>query len=106
MSRQLVWRVKMHTVIRTYSGPGAKELFDLVETRKADVERVIRAVPGFASYVLARTDDGGISVTTCETEAGTDESMRVASEWIRENASSISASPPKVTEAKVILLLE
>jgi hypothetical protein len=63
-------------------------------------------VPGFASYILARTEDGGISVTTCANETGTDESVRLAAEWIRENASNISASPPRVTEAEVILLLE
>ena len=28
----------MHAVIRTYSGEGAKELFDLPETRKSEVE--------------------------------------------------------------------
>ena len=29
----------MHAVIRTYAGESAKELFDLLEQRKADVER-------------------------------------------------------------------
>ena len=28
----------MHAVVRTYSGAGAKQLFDLLEQRKADVE--------------------------------------------------------------------
>ena len=28
----------MHAVIRTYSGQGAKELFDLLEKRKAEAE--------------------------------------------------------------------
>ena len=30
----------MHAVIRTYSGKGAKELFDVLEKRKADVEKL------------------------------------------------------------------
>jgi hypothetical protein len=29
---------KMYAVVRTYSGPGAKELFHLLEERKAEVE--------------------------------------------------------------------
>ena len=56
----------MHAVVRTYSGEGAKELFDLLEKRKSDVESLIRTVKGFVSYSLVRTADGGISVTVCQ----------------------------------------
>ncbi len=49
----------MHAVVRTYSGQGAKELFDLIEQRKAEVESLIRSVSGFHAYTLFRTDDGG-----------------------------------------------
>ena len=44
----------MYAVVRTYSGPGAKELFDLLERRKTEVEAVIRSVPGLVSYTLVR----------------------------------------------------
>lgn len=40
----------MHVVIRSYSGQGASELFDLLGQREEDVRSVIRAVPGFVSY--------------------------------------------------------
>ena len=43
----------MHTVVRTYSGKGAAELFDLLEKRKADVEREMRAVKGFVRKLAA-----------------------------------------------------
>ena len=50
----------MYAVVRTYSGAGAKELFTLLEQRKAEVEAVMRAVPGLVSYTLVRSaeDDG------------------------------------------------
>ncbi len=48
----------MHAVIRTYSGKGAKELFDVLEKSKADVEKLIRSVKGFVSYSLVRTAGG------------------------------------------------
>jgi hypothetical protein len=60
----------MHAVVRNYSGAGAKELFDLLEQRKADVEAVIRKVPGLMSYTLLRSDSGGVSVTVCKDKAG------------------------------------
>jgi hypothetical protein len=96
----------MHAVIRTYSGPAAKRLFDLLEERKRDVESIIRPVKGFVSYSLLRTADGGASVTVCQDKTGTDESLRVAREWIQKNASSISAGAPAVSEGSVILQLK
>jgi hypothetical protein len=96
----------MHAVIRTYSGPPAKKLFDLLEERKREVESIIRPVKGFVSYSLLRTADGGASVTVCQDKAGTDESLRVARDWIQKNASSINASAPAVSEGSVILQLK
>ena len=68
----------MEAVIRTYSGKGAKELFDLLQKRTAEVERLLRPVKGFVSYTLARSGDGGFSVTVCQDKAGVNESSAVA----------------------------
>ncbi len=92
----------MHAVIRTYSGSGAKDLFDVLEQRKSEVESLMRAVKGFGSYLLIRTGDGGISVTVCQDKAGTDDSVRKAKDWIGKNASNIGASAPQVSEGPVI----
>jgi len=93
----------MHAVIRTYSGPGAKELFDLLEKKKPDVENVIKDVKGFVSYSLIRTATGGVSVTVCKTKAGTDDSTKVARNWIVENALKTKAAAPTISEGAVIL---
>jgi hypothetical protein len=96
----------MHAVIRTFSGPGAKRLLDLLEARKGEVESLIRPVRGFVSYSLMRTPDGGASVTVCQDKAGTDESSRLAREWIGKNASDIGVGPPAVLEGPIILQLK
>lgn len=95
----------MYAVVRNYSGSGAKELFDLLEERKAEVESIIRAVTGFVAYSLVRTDDGGVTMTICQDKAGTDESLQVARDWIKENAADLGASPPSVSEGSVVLHL-
>jgi hypothetical protein len=97
-----------HTVIRTYSGNGAKELIDLLEQRKSDVESLMRSVKGFASYTLVRTSDGGFSVTVCQDKAGTDESVQKAREWTDKNGANTgaSASAPTVSEGSAILHLK
>ena len=95
----------MHAVVRNYSGTGAKELFDLLEERKGEVESLIRSVTGFVSYSLIRTGDGGISVTVCQDKAGTDESLQLARNWIQENAADLDTSAPTVSEGSVIVQL-
>lgn len=95
----------MHAVIRTYSGPGATELFDLLEKRKSEVETLMRPIDGFVSYHLVRTAGGGTSVTVCQNKAGTDESLRRARQWIATNASDIQANEPIVSEGPVIVHL-
>jgi len=71
----------MYGVLRSYSGNGAKKLASLLEERKAEVEAVIRGVPGLISWGL-------ISVT-------------IARDWIKKNASDISAPAPTITEGPV-----
>jgi restriction endonuclease Mrr len=92
----------MYVVVRQYAGEGASQLFDELANRRAEVEEIIRGVSGFVSYTLARTGDGGVSVTVCQDKAGTDESMQVAASWIKENM-SIKVAPPTVSEGETIL---
>lgn len=92
----------MRTVLRRYSGMGAKELFDLLEKRKAEVEEWMGSVKGLVTYTLVHTGDGGFSVTVCQDKTGIDEGVQRAKEWIAKNAGSIGAAAPEVTEGTVI----
>ena len=96
----------MHAVVRNYSGKGAKELFDVLEKNKAEVERLIRGVKGFVSYSMVRTADGGFSVSVYQDKTGTDESIRVARDWINKNAGKTGAAAPTISEGSVILQLK
>jgi hypothetical protein len=92
----------MYAVVRTYSGQGASELFDLLGQREEDVKALISGVPGFVSYAAVRTGDGGMTVTLCQDQEGTDESSRRAAEWVRENLTA-TANPPTMTEGNTVL---
>jgi hypothetical protein len=94
----------MHAVVRSYSGQGAGELFDVIEQNTGEIEDLIRAVPGFVSYTIFRTGVGGISVTVCMDKAGTDESSRVAAEWIKGHMTG-PIDPPTISEGSTILQL-
>jgi hypothetical protein len=92
----------MYAVVRSYSGEGASELFDLLAQREEDVKRVISGVPGFINYVAFRAEGGGegegggenwgpgggLTVTVCQDKAGADESTRRAADWVQENVTT------------------
>ena len=92
----------MHVVIRSYSGQGASELFDLLGQREEDVKTLITGVSGFVSYAAFRTDGGGVAVTVCQDKTGADESSRRAAEWVKENISA-TVDPPAITEGSTVL---
>jgi hypothetical protein len=96
----------MQTIIRTYSGKGAKELFNVLEKNSADVEKLLRSVKGFVGYTLARSGDGGFSVTVCQDKAGIDESAQKAKDWVAKNAGTTGVGAPKISEGSVILHLK
>lgn len=92
----------MHVVIRSYSGKGASELFDLAAEREEDLKTMISGVPGFVSFAAFRTEGGGVAVTVCQDKTGTDESSRRAAEWVKENVST-TVDPPAITEGSTFL---
>jgi hypothetical protein len=92
----------MYTVVRSYSGQGASEVFDLLEQRGEDVTSLIGGVPGFVSYAAFRSGDGGMTVTICQDKAGTDESSRRAADFVKENIST-TVNPPVITEGSTVL---
>lgn len=92
----------MYAMVRTYSGDGASELFDLIEQRQAEVKNLIGGVPGFISYAAVRTDDGGTTVTVCQDKQGTDESARRAAEFVKQNT-TVPGLAPDIAEGDAVL---
>jgi hypothetical protein len=92
----------MYAVVRTYSGQGASEVFDLVGERNEDVTTLLSGVPGFVSYAAIRSGDGGVTVTVCDDKAGADESSRRAAGFVTENLSA-AVDAPGITEGSTVL---
>jgi hypothetical protein len=90
----------MHVVVRRYKD---SKLMDELVARRADVEALIRGVPGFEAYYLLKSTDGGASITVCQDKAGTVESTRVAADWIRQNLPAFAGAPPEVTEGETAI---
>ncbi len=84
----------MHTVLRIYTGmPGVAPRF---VAARADLEKVLKAIPGFAGYRLIATADGIATVTICETKEGCDQSVEAAAAWIKTHMPELAPKPPQV----------
>jgi hypothetical protein len=92
----------MYVVVRKYSGPGASDVFDLIEQRSDEVRELIGGTPGFISYAAFREGDGGITVTSCQDKAGVDESSKRAAAWVGENVTA-TVDPPEIAEGSALL---
>jgi hypothetical protein len=90
----------MYVVLRRYAD---RTVLDAVAAHQADVEALLRGVPGFVAYYAVRAGAGGVTVTVCQDQAGTTESTRRAAEWVRQNVSAAAGSPPEVTEGETVI---
>ncbi|MDQ6649072.1 MAG: antibiotic biosynthesis monooxygenase [Actinomycetota bacterium] len=90
-----------YAVIRHYKG--SSDLIDELAKRSDDVEKLLRGIDGFQSYVLARSEEGGFSVSVYESREGADESITAAKKFVAEELSDIKASPPEVLQGEVTL---
>jgi hypothetical protein len=64
---------------------------------------LLEHVPGFVAYYWIDAGDGVMaSLSVFEDQAGADESVSVAHDWVRDNAATLIPNPPQVTEGHVV----
>jgi hypothetical protein len=90
----------MFTTIRIYRD--ASDFADALAARLHEIEPVLRRVPGFGSYTLARTQDGVASTTTCRDRRGVEESTRIVADWVKQNVSNVYVPQPEVFTGETI----
>jgi len=92
----------MYTVVRRYTR--ASELTDVLLQKQQEVMDLISNIPGFKAYYVFRTDWGDVAtITICEDKAGTDESIRRAALWVRNNLTAARTGAPEIIEGEIIL---
>src|SRR6478672_1860015 len=63
----------------------------------------LEKVAGFVAYYWIDAGDGVMaSLSVFEDQAGADESVETARNWVRENAATLIPNPPQVTEGNVV----
>jgi len=91
----------VHATVRIYSG--ANELADALVERRDEVKQLIGEIDGFKAYYLVRASDGATSISVYDTEAGAQESNRVAAAWVAENLPDLKIAAPQISAGEVAI---
>jgi hypothetical protein len=91
----------MYIVVRTWANAGA--LADAMQQHQQEVTDLIRGVPGFVAYYATRSGNTVTSVTVCDSQAGTQESTRLAGEWVKKNVTGASIGAPQIAEGETFV---
>lgn len=94
----------MHAILRRYEGVDQSRKDELTKRVGDTLLPRLSKLPGFGGYYLIDGGDGVMSsISFFESSAQSDESTRIASQWVRdEKLETALPNPPKVTEGKVI----
>ena len=91
----------MYAAVRRYEG-----ITDDAEAGRLVGESFIpllEHVPGFVAYYWIDAGGGTMaSLSVFDDKAGADESVKLAHEWVQENAAELIPNPPQVTEGLVV----
>jgi hypothetical protein len=64
---------------------------------------LLEGVEGFVAYYWIDAGDGTMaSLSVFDDKAGADESVKLAHQWIEDNAPGLFPNPPRVTEGLVV----
>lgn len=87
----------MFAICNVYTGEGAGALYDRLFEASDEIESLMRAIPGFVSYTMARTEDGGYSLVVVENQSDLPQVGEKAGAFIRGVAAELGTVDPPVS---------
>lgn len=93
----------MYMSIRRYEGVPPESIREITRIVEQGFLAIISQAPGFVAFYTMDAGDGVIaSVSIFESQAGAEESNRLAADYIRENMARFIPNPPQVTAGKLL----
>jgi hypothetical protein len=91
----------MHAVIRIYQVEPAS-IDEVMQGVNEGFLPIIKDASGFQAYYALDAGLGRMAtVSVFEDQAGAEESVRLASDWVRQNMASLAPDPPEVLQGEV-----
>jgi hypothetical protein len=90
----------MHVSVRQYR---SSDVAEVGRRAQESFVPIVREVSGFSAWYLVDGGDGSVlTITVADDQAGVDESVEKAAEWVRENAADLVEGSPTVTNGEVL----
>ncbi len=95
----------MHATVRRYEGIDQNRTEELAKKVGETLLPRLSKLPGFSGYYLIEAGNGVMSsIGFFDTPEHSDESTRVAANWVRdEKLETALPNPPKITDGEVIV---
>ena len=91
----------MHVAIRRYQLDPAS-VDEVMRQVNEGFIPIIKEAQGFLAYYALNAGAGEIAtVSVFEDQAGAEESIRMAADWIRQNLAALVPNPPEITAGEV-----
>ena len=91
----------MYAAVRRYEG--ITDDVDAAHRVGESFVPLLKEVQGFIAYFWIDAGDGVMaSLSVFENKDGADESVKLAHQWVEENAPGLFPNPPRVTEGPVV----
>ena len=91
----------MHVAIRRYQTDPAS-VDEIMRHVNEGFIPIIKDAEGFLAYYALNAGAGKIAtVSVFEDQAGAEESIRMAADWVRQNLAALLPDPPEITEGEV-----
>ena len=91
----------MHVAIRRYQTDPASVDAVMQQVNEGFIP-IIKDADGFLAYYALNAGAGEIAtVSVFEDQAGAEESIRMAADWIRQNLAALLPNPPEITAGEV-----
>ena len=92
----------MHIAIRRYQMDPAS-VDEVARQVNEGFIPLIKDAEGFLAYYVLNAGAGEIAtVSVFEDQAGAEESIRMAADWVRQNLAALLPNPPEITAGEVI----
>ncbi len=92
----------MYMAIRKYQTTAGASIQEIVQRVQEGFVPIVSQTPGFVAYHIVNTGNGTVaSVTLFEDQASSEESTRRATDWVRQNLTSLLQLPAEITAGEV-----
>ena len=91
----------MYAAVRRYEG--IKDDSEAARLVGESFVPLLEKIEGFVAYYWIDAGEGTMaSLSVFDDKAGADESVKLAHQWIEDNAPGLFPNPPRVTEGEVV----